>query len=91
MDPRISFCNRAMVFSGVNLEGEKPNRWKVENTWGKENGKDGFFIMDDAWFDNYVYEVFVKKEFLPAELLKKYEESKLIMVDPWAVMWSEIH
>ena len=91
MDTRISFCNHAMVFSGVNLEGEKPNRWKVENTWGKENGKDGFFIMDDAWFDNYVYEVFVKKEFLPKELLKKYEESKLIMVDPWAVMWSEIH
>ena len=46
--------------------------------------------MDDAWFDNYVYEVFVKKEFVPAELLKKYEESETTYVDPWAVMWAEL-
>ena len=90
MDTRVSFCNHAMTFTGVNLVDEKPNRWKVENTWGKDVGKNGFFVMDDAWFDNYVYEVFVKKEFVPAELLKKYEESETTYVDPWAVMWAEL-
>lgn len=91
MDARISFCNHAMTFTGVNLDdNKKPNRWKVENSWGKDNGKDGFFVMDDAWFENYVYEVFVKKEFVPAEVLEKFNKSDVIEVEPWAVMWSEI-
>ncbi len=90
MDTRISFCNHAMTFTGVNLlDNEKPNRWKVENTWGKEPGNGGFFVMDDAWFDNYVYEVFVKKEFVSPEILKAYEESTPIDVEPWAVMWKD--
>ena len=46
--------------------------------------------MDDAWFDNYVYEVFVKKEFVPTELLRKFEESETTYVDPWTVMWAEL-
>ncbi len=91
MDTRISFCNHAMTFTGVNLQEDgKPNRWKVENTWGKDPGFGGFFVMDDAWFDNYVYEVFVKKEFVSPEILKAYEESSTIEVEPWAVMWKEI-
>lgn len=91
MDTRISFCNHAMTFTGVNLDAnEKPNRWKVENSWGKDNGKDGFFVMDDPWFENYVYEVFVKREFIPEEILEKFDKSDVIKVEPWAVMWSEI-
>ncbi len=90
MDARISFCNHAMTFTGVNLlDDGKPNRWKVENTWGKEPGNGGFFVMDDAWFENYVYEVFVKKEFVSPETLKAYEESSIIDVEPWAVMWKD--
>ena len=31
--------NHAMTFTGVNLsEDGKPNRWKVENSWGKDAG-----------------------------------------------------
>ncbi len=91
MDTRTSFCNHAMTFTGVNLLDEKtPNRWKVENSWGKDAGKGGFYIMDDEWFSNFVYEVFVKKEFLPKELLTAYEESEPIKVDPWGVMWNEV-
>ncbi len=90
MDARISFCNHAMTFTGVNLlDDGKPNRWKVENTWGKEPGNGGFFVMDDTWFENYVYEVFVKKEFVSPEILKAYEESSIIDVEPWAVMWKD--
>ncbi len=92
MDARISFCNHAMTFTGVNLlEDDKPNRWKVENTWGKDVGNGGFFVMDDAWFENYVYEVFVKKEFVSPEILKAYEESSVIEVEPWDTMWKEIN
>jgi bleomycin hydrolase len=38
--------NHAMTFTGVNLDEDgKPNRWKVENSWGKDAGKDGYYVM----------------------------------------------
>lgn len=52
----------AMTLTGVNLVEEKPNRWKVENSWGKENGEKGYFVMSDQWFEDYTYEVVVNKK-----------------------------
>ncbi len=86
---RSSFCNHAMTFTGVNLtEENRPNRWKVENSWGKDNGKDGYYVMSDKWFDEYVYQVFVKKEFVNPEIVKAYENSALEMVDPFDTLWA---
>ena len=57
--------NHAMTFTGVNLDEDgKPNRWKVENSWGKDAGKDGYYVMSDAWFDRYVTELIIRKEYL---------------------------
>ena len=42
----------AMVISGVHLDSAgKPVRYKVENSWGETAGKEGYFIMTDAWFE----------------------------------------
>ena len=48
-------------------ENGKPNRWRVENSWGKEPGKDGYYLMTDRWFDEYMYQVVVNKKYLTAE------------------------
>ncbi len=89
MDYRSSFCNHAMTFTGVNLDGEgKSNRWKVENSWGKENGKDGYYVMSDKWFDEYVYQVFVKKEYVNPEIVEAYQKSALESVDPFDTLWA---
>lgn len=45
--------------------------------------------MDDKWFENYVYQVFVKKEFVSPEILKAYEDSSIIEVEPWDTLWIE--
>ncbi len=60
----------AMTLTGVNLVEEKPNRWKVENSWGKENGEKGYFVMSDQWFEDYTYEVVVNKKYLTTEQQK---------------------
>ncbi len=89
MDYRSSFCNHAMTFTGVNLDEEgKSNRWKVENSWGKENGKDGYYVMSDKWFDEYVYQVFVKKEYVNPEIVDAYQKSALESVDPFDTLWA---
>ncbi|MFC0265279.1 C1 family peptidase [Alloscardovia macacae] len=72
--------NHAMTFMGLNLdENGQPNRWKVENSWGKDNGKDGYYVASGAWFDRFVREVIVLKKYLPAELL----EAETVEVEPW--------
>ncbi|WP_338208671.1 C1 family peptidase [Lactiplantibacillus paraxiangfangensis] len=59
--------SHAMTLTGVDLVDETPTKWKVENSWGVENGDKGYFVMTQDWFDAYVYEVVVHKQFLAPE------------------------
>lgn len=51
-----SQMTHAMVITGVHLEDGKPVRWRVENSWGPDAGKDGFLVMTDSWFNEYVFQ-----------------------------------
>ena len=88
LDYGQSLMTHAMVFQGVNLdENGKPNRWRVENSWGKEPGKDGYYVMTDEWFDEYLYQIVVNKKYLPQAALDAYH-SEPIMLEPWDPMGS---
>ena len=51
-----STVSHAMVISGVHLDPSgKPVRYKVENSWGEKPGDKGYFVMTDAWFEQYVF------------------------------------
>lgn len=71
-----SMPTHAMTLAGVDLDPDgKPLRWKIENSWGatahgKPVGHQGYFIMDDSWFDEYMYEIAVHNEFIPEEYRK---------------------
>jgi bleomycin hydrolase len=79
--------NHAMVFVGVDVKDEKPLKWLVENSWGTENGSSGYWSLYDTWFNNHVYEVIVKKKYVPRELLKAFDEDA-IALPPWDPMYS---
>ncbi|MEE0654296.1 aminopeptidase C [uncultured Bifidobacterium sp.] len=74
-----SMPTHAMMIAGVDLDEDgKPIRWKVENSWGttahgKPVGHQGYFIMDDSWFTEYNYEVAVRREYLPDDVVKAYD------------------
>lgn len=88
LDYGQSLMTHAMVFQGVNLdENGKPNRWRVENSWGKEPGKDGYYVMTDEWFDEYLYQIVVNKKYLPQAALDAYHSAP-IMLEPWDPMGS---
>jgi bleomycin hydrolase len=62
-----SAMTHAMLLTGVDVVDGAPRRWRVENSWGEENGDKGFYTMDDSWFDEYVFEVIVRRSALPEE------------------------
>lgn len=88
LDYGESLMTHAMVFQGVNLDADgKPTRWRVENSWGDKNGKSGYYVMSDDWFDQYTYQVVVHKKHLTAEQSKLLElEPKEL--EPWDPMGS---
>ena len=62
--------NHAMVFVGVDLDGRKPVKWRIENSWGSDRGNDGYWTMYDEWFSRYVFNVIIHKQHLPKSVLK---------------------
>lgn len=83
-----SLMTHAMVFQGVNLdEAGKPTRWRVENSWGDVPGLKGYYVMSDAWFDEYMYQIVVHKKYLPEAYIAEYE-SDPILLEPWDPMGS---
>ena len=64
LDMGESSMNHAMVLTGVNLDEDKPNRWKIENSWGTDVADKGYYVASDDWFDLYVYQAVVRKCFL---------------------------
>ena len=87
LDYGESVMTHAMVFLGVNLKDGKPNRWKVENSWGDDRGNKGYYIMSDAWFSEYLYQIVVPKKYLTPEMLAAYN-TEPIALKPWDPMGS---
>jgi bleomycin hydrolase len=42
--------------------------------------------MSDEWFDEFTYQIVIKKEFLPEELRDIYETATPSMLAPWDPM-----
>jgi bleomycin hydrolase len=80
----------AMLFTGVDVVGRRhprPRRWRVENSWGDERGRKGFYLMNDSWFDEHMFEIAARRSELPAELQQALREPP-IELPPWDPMGS---
>ncbi|MDA0745655.1 MAG: C1 family peptidase [bacterium] len=79
----------AMLFTGVDIHQKNgkdvPQRWRVENSWGEENGRKGFYMMNDNWFDQYMFEIAAHKDHLPEPLQHALEEDPIVL-PPWDPM-----
>lgn len=80
-----SGSTHAMTLVGVDVVNGKPRQWKVENSWGNKVGKNGYFVMTDDWFDQYLFKVVVKKKYLPKKLVE-LAEGKATPVACWDSM-----
>jgi len=84
---RESVPNHAMVFVGVDMQGDKPVKWLVENSWGDERGSSGYWALYDTWFDRNIYGVIVHKKYVSDKTLKILEQPT-IMLPPWDPIFS---
>ncbi len=87
LESHDSFATHAMIFVGVNFdENGRPDRWKIENSWGEAVGNKGYFVCSEKYFREYVYEVIVRKKHLsPAQLALLEGEPRRIQ--PWEGDW----
>jgi bleomycin hydrolase len=69
----------AMLFTGVDVLDGVTRRWRVENSWGPAKGKDGFYTMNDSWFDEYVFEIAARRGALPAELQQALAAEPIVL------------
>jgi bleomycin hydrolase len=82
-----SGSSHGMALIAVDVdENETPVKWQFENSWGAEKGHDGYLTFTDEWFNEYMFRVVVKREFIDAETLELLEQ-KPIMLPPWDPMF----
>lgn len=88
LDYAASLMTHAMVITGVELdENAQPVRWKVENSWGDENGKDGYYVMSDEWFSEYAYQILLNRKYFSAEQAEAFAAEPIVL-KPWDPMGS---
>lgn len=76
-----SDATHAMVIVGYDKTSDGL-KFKVENSWGEKSGIGGYLVMDEAWFDNYAFEIVAKKSFLNEEELKAINSTPVKLL-PW--------
>ena len=55
-------------------KNEKITKWKLENSWGKKSGNEGYLTMTDEWFDEYMFRIVVLKKYIDKETIKILEQ-----------------
>lgn len=87
MRMRDTNATHIMVFVGVDLDEDgNAKRWRVENSWGDEVGKKGFFTMNDDWFDEYVFQVAVSPTRLSPGVIDALDREWIVLPEWDALM-----
>lgn len=75
-----SGSTHAMTLTAVDLDTEgKPIKWKVENSWGENNGAKGCIIMTNDWFNEYMFRLVLDKAIVPEHIIKMAEQKPVML------------
>lgn len=77
-----SSMTHAMTLTGVDIKDDCPQKWRIENSWGEDSGDKGYLCMTDDWFNEYMYQIVVRKEDLDVDLLTVLDQQP-ISLPPW--------
>lgn len=75
----------SMLITGVHIgEDGKPQRWKIENSYGIEGIHEGYFVCSDSWFNKYMVNVVIHKKYL--DKYEKVANENPNLFDIWDIM-----
>ncbi len=84
---RQSGSSHAMALIAVDTDdNEQPVKWEFENSWGANNGNNGYLTFTDKWFDEYMFRIVIRKEYLSAKALKALD-NKPVQLPMWDYMF----
>lgn len=76
-----SGSTHAMTLTAVDLDANgTPLKWKVENSWGTDAGHQGYLIMSNRWFNEYMFRLVINKKYVPTKLLKEYDKQPIMVM-----------
>lgn len=85
LDVRTSYNFRemkpshAMCLVAVHLINDQPVRWKVENSWGNEKDTKQYLIMNQNYFKERIYTVFIHKKYLSQDVLACLDQKPIVI------------
>lgn len=84
---RQSGSAHAMTLIAVDAdENDTPVKWQFENSWGPDAGHNGYFTFTDEWFDEYMFRMVIRKEYLSGKAVEALSgESE--MLPAWDYMF----
>ena len=87
-----SAMTHAMVLTAVHVEKgkggdegseggdeERAVRWRVQNSWGDGVGTKGWFVMSDAWMDQFVYQAVVDPRFVSRDVTDVLKKDPIVL------------
>ena len=84
-----SSSSHAMTLMAVDLDKNgKPTKWMVENSWGPAAGYQGYLIMTDDWFNEYMFRLVVETKYASKKALEVLKQ-KPIRLPAWDPMFAE--
>ena len=84
---RESGSAHAMTLIAVDTdENEVPVKWEFENSWGEKAGHNGYMTLTDKWFNEYLFRIVIKTDYLDAKAVKA-AKTKPVQLPAWDYMF----
>ena len=86
LNTRDIFPHHRMSICGVNLlDNGKPERWKLEDSYGTQERINGYYVMNDNYFDEFIFHAIIHKKYLSIEQLEllKQDVIECSLKDPF--------
>ena len=72
------YSHHCMTICGVNLlEDGKSQRWKIEDSYGDEKKFNGYYIMNDNYFNEFLLQAVINKKYLSKEQLEMLNQDAI--------------